>query len=341
MSIFLRTVAALGLIISMGVITPVMADETCVAAPDPVRILDHGSRYVESNEPGIEIDHAANLAADNALKVVDDFLRDLGRLVSDQTVEGANCALSQMAVWANGHGLEDLQSQNANLTIGSRISGFGLVTLQAMKHADNLDDLASIQAWLGRLTHRQMVFWEEDAYDGAKRGNLRAWAALAAATSAKIIDDPVMRGWAAWSVHYVLCTANADGSLPQEMRRAKFALHYQLHAIAPLVVASVLLEAQGISLQSSCDRALERVVNFALDDLETGSRTAKITGVTQSFFDGTQGLRPFQIAWIEAYLTLDQVSNRQRLDALAEQHRPLNSSKLGGNQTRIWSEDTP
>lgn len=335
----LRTIAAFGLIISAGVIAPVIADETCPAAPDPVHSLDHGSRYVKSNEPGTEIDPDANLAADKEVKAVDGFLRDLVRLVSDQTAEGANCALSQMAVWAEGHALEDLQSKTANLTIGARIAGFGLVTLQALKHADNPDELASIQAWLGRLMQRQMVFWEEDGYDGAKRGNLRAWAALAGAVSAEIIDDPVMRGWAAWSAHYVLCTANADGSLPQEMRRKKFALHYQLHAIAPLVVTSALLEAQGVSLQASCDRALERVINFALDDLDSGARTAEITGVTQSFFDGTQELRPFQISWIEAYLTLDEVPNRERLDALAAQHRPLNYSKLGGNQTLIWARD--
>ncbi|MFT4960853.1 MAG: poly(beta-D-mannuronate) lyase [Paracoccaceae bacterium] len=332
-----------------GTLLPALAEGStdCAQAPEPVSSLNYGSRYKQSDAPGTTLDPAADSAATETLKPVDDFLRSLTKLANqtfdkdNNQIEVANCVLSQIAVWATANALEDLQTKTARLTIGSRISGFGLVTLQALPYATNETDLASISDWLGRLMASQMVFWEEDAPDGAKRGNLRAWAALAGAAVSTVVDDPVMLGWSAWSTQYVICTARPDGSLPQEMLRGKHALHYQLHAISPLVVAAALFERQGISVRAACDEVLDKIVGFALDDLQSGGRTAAITGEVQSYFDGSEELKPFSLAWIEAYLTLGQVPERDHLEAMAEQYRPLNSSKLGGNQTLIWSDLSP
>lgn len=328
-----------------GALLPALAEAStdCAQAPEPVASLNYGSRYEQSNAPGTKIDPAANSAATEELKPVDDFLRSLTKLANktfsedNDPVEVANCVLAQISIWANANALEDLKSETARLTIGSRIASFGLVTLQAMPHTANKQDLASVSDWLGRMMARQMTFWEEDAPDGAKRGNLRAWAALAGTAVSTIVDDPVMRGWSAWSIQYVICTAKPDGSIPQEMLRGKYALHYQLHAIAPLVVAAAMLDRQGISVQPACDGSLDRIVSFALDDLESGARTASITGKVQSYFDGSEELKPFSMAWIEAYLAFGQIPQRERLEASAEMYRPLSSSKLGGNQTLIWS----
>ncbi|MCF6234273.1 MAG: alginate lyase family protein [Rhodobacteraceae bacterium] len=335
----MRLIVLIALLMPFGFPAPLLAANACASAPEPVFSLAYGSRYVESDKPGTVIDSTASAATDKELKPVDNFLRDLAKMTSGDKSSSAACALSQIAVWAKGNALEDLQSPTARLTVGSRIASFGLITLEAAKQAGDSSELVVIGAWLGRLVNRQMVFWEEDASDGAKRGNLRAWSALGAAAAAAITDDPVMRGWATWSVSYVLCTAGPDGSLPQEMRRGKYALHYQLHAVSALVVASALLERQGSPAHRACDGALDRVVRFTVDDLGTGQHTAQITGKTQNYFDGTDVLKPFSFAWIEAYLTLDHVSQYQRLDRFAAPHRPLSYSKLGGNQTRMWARD--
>jgi len=335
----MRLIALIALLMPLGFPAPVLAASTCASAPEPVFSLGYGSRYEQSDQPGTVIDSAARAAADKELKPVDDFLRDLAKMTSGNKATSADCALSQIAVWARANALQDLQSPTARLTVGSRIASFGLIALEAAKQTEKSSDLADIGAWLARLVNRQMVFWEEEASDGAKRGNLRAWSALGAAATAAITDDPVMRSWAVWSVSYVLCTAAPDGSLPQEMRRGKYALHYQLHAVSALVVASALLERQGTPVHLVCQSALDRVVGFAMDDLDSGRRTAQITGQTQNYFDGTDVLKPFSFAWIEAYLTLSQVSRHRQLNRFAARHRPLSYSKLGGNQTRMWASD--
>lgn len=330
-----------GLVIACG-LTGTMAVADCATAPEPILSLSYGSRYTDESATRSEIDTAGAAEADDALRPVDDFLRDLTEAANGVFEDGADqgaiadCVVSQIAVWAEADALSDLQSETSNLTVGSRLAGFGLVLMQVLPHATDADQVKVIQDWLRRLIQTQTRFWETDAPDGAKQGNLRAWAALGAASAAGILDDAALRSWAAWSVSNVLCSANPDGSLPQEMGRGSFALHYQLHAIAPLVVATLLLNRQGVDLQNTCDGALGRAVAFAVNDLDSGAATQAITGEVQSYFDGTDTLEGFNLAFIEPYLQLDQMPNRDALSQLAESYRPLGYSKLGGNQTLIW-----
>ena len=332
---------ALALLTPFAAATPVAAQSSspCVAPP-PVLTLAFGSRYIPEGESRSQIDEQANARVEAQLAPVDDFLRSLTDTANKALEPGADsaalaeCVMGQIASWAEANALADLATRTSRLTFGSRLAGFGLVMLQVKPLAPESRHLAVINPWLEARMTDQMLFWEADAPDGASRGNLRAWAGLAGATIASVIDDPVIRGWAAWSASYVICTANPDGSLPQEMSRDRLALHYQLHAVAPLTVSAALLSQQGIDLTGRCDHALRRIVDFTVSDLETGLRTAAITGVTQSYFDGSDTIEGWQLAWLEAYLT---IHFDPALIGLADQYRPLNYSKLGGDQTLIWN----
>lgn len=331
----------LGLAFAFG-LTGTTALAECAAAPEPVLSLSYGSRYTADSTTRSEIDAAGAAEADDALRPVDDFLRDLTETANGVFEDGADtraiadCVLGQIAIWAEADALSDLQSETSNLTVGSRLAGFGLVLLQVLPHATDKGQVAVIKDWLRRLVQAQTQYWETEAPNGARQGNLRAWAALGGASTAAILDDPALRSWAAWSVSNVLCSASPDGSLPQEMGRGSYALHYQLHAIAPLVVATLLLNRQGVDLQNTCDGALGRIVAFAVNDLDSGAATQALSGEVQSYFDGTDTLDGFNLAFIEPYLQLDDIPNREALNRLAEPYRPLSYSKLGGNQTLIW-----
>ena len=330
-----------GLALTLGLLgTTALAD--CATAPEPVLSLSYGSRYTDDSTTRSEIDADGAAEADDALRPVDDFLRDLTETANGVFEDGAetgaiaDCVVGQIAVWAEADALSDLQSETSNLTVGSRLAGFGLVLMQVLPHATDANQVGLIKDWLRRLMQAQTRYWETEAPNGARQGNLRAWAALGGASTASILDDAALRSWAAWSVSNVLCSASPDGSLPQEMGRGSYALHYQLHAIAPLAVATLLLHRQGVDLQSTCDGALGRIVTFAVADLDSGAATQAITGEVQSYFDGTDTLDGFNLAFIEPYLQLAEVPNRDALNQLVEPYRPLSYSKLGGNQTLIW-----
>jgi poly(beta-D-mannuronate) lyase len=316
----------------------------CPAAPPPVIALDFGSRYADGDASRSQLDEDADRAADEALAPVEGFLRDLTRVAGDlhrddaDRAAVADCAMGAMAEWAEAGALTDLRTDTAQLTLGARVAGFALVAMQAAPHATRDGEVQAVTRWLSGLTRSQMVWWEANAPRNARQGNLRAWAALAAATVAGLADDPVARAWAAWSVDYILCTANPDGSLPQEMRRGKRALHYQLHALAPLTVAVLQLERQGMGLKDACDGALRRAARFALDDLATGAATQAITGEVQTFFDGTDKLEEWHLAWLEAHVALFPGDDEGDIAAILERDRPMNYSKLGGNQTAMWAD---
>lgn len=327
--------AALALILAG---TTALAD--CPAAPDPVLSLSFDSRYATDSETRSEIDLEAEAEAKDALKPVDDFLRDLARranaALDGSDPDAAACVVAQVALWAEADALAGLDTPTARLTVGARLAGFALVMLQVAPDAADTDALARIDAWLTRRLAEQIAFWEESAPDGARIGNLRAWAALAAAATAAHSGDARLRYWAAASATYVLCSAAPDGSLPQEMARGRLALQYQLHAITPLVVTALLLERQGLPLTGICGGALDRAVGFALADLDDGAASAALSGAAQSFFDGSDKIEDFHLAWIEAYLRLGQAAHVTAAEAVITPRRPLTYSKLGGNQTLIW-----
>lgn len=313
----------------------------CAAAPEPVVSLSFVSRYAEGDENRTTIDPAREAEAEDALAPLDrfiDYLADRteslysGRVKDRQAA--AACILDQLGRWAEADALSELGTETVRLTIGSRYAAFALILWQTLPYAPDDPRRAAILGWLDRRMEAQMAFWP-DAPGGARTGNLRAWAGLAAAALSVQTGRRELRDWADAAITDVLCSASPDGSLPQEMRRGQFALHYQLHAIAPLVTATVLLERQGVRASRRCDGAIHRIVDFAVSDLDDGARTTAITGVEQSLFNGSEQLTAFQLAWIEQYQILRR---SDALEALATDLRPLIYTKLGGNQTALWRQ---
>lgn len=315
----------------------------CPEAPEPVTSLSFESRYAADSATRSALDAEAADAAEEALRPVEDFIRDLATDASAaadaQSAEDAACVIGRMATWAEADALQDLGTGTASLTVGSRLAGFALIHLQMVPLTNDPDAAAEVGLWLDRRIAEQISFWETDAPDGARQGNLRAWAALAAAARAAdpTAKDPMRFAfWAGASASYVLCTAAPDGSLPQEMRRGPRALQYQLHAVAPLSVISLLLQRIGMPVAPICDNALDRAAGFALTDIETGEATRAITGETQTFFDGKDAIEEFHLAWVAAYLGLDGITHGDLARSRVQGFGDLNYSKLGGNQTRMW-----
>lgn len=311
----------------------------CAPAPEPVVSLTYVSRYASDDATRSTIDPEREAEAEAAVAPVDDFIVTLAEAVDrmyagpvPRRAEAAGCVVARLAEWAEADALSELETETVRLTIGSRYAAFALILWQTLPYAPDHSGRKSVLDWLDRRLTEQMTFWEA-APEGARQGNLRAWAGLAAAALAVQTRRDDLGAWSNEAISEVLCSANPDGSLPQEMTRDRLALHYQLHAVAPLVTAAALLELQGIPASRDCGGALHEVVDFTLADLDGGTRTARITGHRQSFFDGGDPLQTFQLAWIEPYLSLQ---DNEELAAMADRLGPLSYSKLGGNQTALW-----
>ena len=316
-------------VLFLGVASPLVA---CPDFADVPRSLSYPSPYVAGDPTKSQISKSQHAQMKAAVAPIDDALRALARVADElPDTDAQRCLASHLQHWAQQDGLAELQTLQARLTIGARLAGFAILARRLKAAGATEADLRDITQWLSRRAWAQVSFWEAEAPPLARRGNLRAWASLAVWVTGELQGSTILMEWARAGQAQVICAVNADGSLPIEMRRGQFSLHYQLHAVAPLVVlAAFQKQAQ---MPATCEAALRRAVEYALSDIKTGSKTAARTGVVQSYFNGTETFAPHELAWIEAYLTLEASGPAREL---ARDMRPLRNSKLGGNQTKLW-----
>ncbi len=323
---------------------PIQAQETpepfaCPSLVDPVVRLDHGSRYASDDKSRSSFDSTSNADVNAQLKPVDDFVTDmiLAANASLETTDqgAADCVLAGLGAWAKAGALGEMGSMNANLSVPSRLSGLAFAWDQVRPLVGDDPDADVIEAWLAGLARSTMTFFETDAPTNSQKNNLRAWAALAVARVGLTLQDKAMIDWAAASVQLVACSANPDGSLPLEMARKDLALHYQLHALTALVPAAMLLQRDGHALFQACDGSLHRSIRFTLAAFADPAEVTSLAKSKQSYFDGSDKLQGFELAWTYAYLTTFYAPD---IAEFATPFGDLSNSKIGGLQSLVWRD---
>ena len=317
------------------------AQAMCETGIDPVVRLEFGSRYIAQDDSRSTIDTASNQAVTQALKPVDDFIRHLvwhsNTVLSDPDTRQARaaCVLAELDSWALAGALSELNSFNARLAVGGRIAGIAEIYRQIRPYVQDRDAMQRVDSWLSERARSDRDFWEKDATSGARDGNLRAWSTLGVLLVGDLLGDDAARYWAYASATRILCTARQDGSLPQETKRGRFSLHYQFHALAPLVMIAARAAQNDIPLPAVCDNALRRAVNFALRDQTQGGVASRgYSGQEQWFTDRSLDQNAHAFAWLPAYLSLSP--NVPLAAEFASRFDGFNNSKLGGDQSLLW-----
>jgi len=321
----------------------------CIAAVTPVVTLGFGSRYTDDSKSRSDFDEDSDAAVTAALKPIDDFITDLAKQTdyllqadvakdpppADQEAQlaVANCVIDRINEWAAAGALADLTTLGANLSAPSRVGGIAFAYDAVRSRIPPDGRTKAIDTWLSDRARQTMIFFDTEAPPRASQNNLRAWAGLAVTRVGLTLDDPTLIEWGAASANLVACTASSDGSLPNEMWRAKLALHYQLHATGPLVVTAALLRDARPGLMGDCDGAILRIVRFTLDGLADPEIVKTITGKTQSVGGKSKPARDFELAWGAAFLSLNPDS---KVEAFIAPIEKLGNSKLGGDQRLLW-----
>lgn len=341
----LMSFALIGVTAVQGQDVEVEKPFVCAPAPEPVVSLSIGSRYEKNSATRSEISEESNQDVDKALEPVEDFINDLSGMANTAYLgeadaqANADCVMDWLHAWAAGDALTEMNSLNARLAVSPRLAGMALAYLQAQTLATpdaERDEVTT--AWFEKQADEVIEFFETEAGPLASTNNLRAWAGLATAAVGSISGDEDTRSWARESYKLLVCGAEDSGALPAEMERGERALHYQLHAVAPLVVAVAILDPDGTADEELCRSKLEQIVEFTLTGVEDPGIVADVVGRAQVFSgeDETE-LAPYQLAWAEAYLS--RYTNAP-LEAYIVPLRPLRYSKLGGNLTAIYGAET-
>ena len=311
----------------------------CPKTTPPVIRLDIGSRYEDNDPSRSDIDEEANEAVNKALKPVDTYVRSLASLIDEKPKEGKpdtryQCLYRSLKTWADANALSELDTLNAKLAISPRLSGIAITYYQASQiERPTAEEQEAINHWLEERAINVKEFFSEEAPQMASRNNLRAWAGLAVGQIGVLTGNQDLILWGADSNRLVICSADDNGSLPLEMKRGDKALHYQLHAVAPLVVNAALLNRFFTDSFTVCNGKLDRIVDFTVSAIKDPTVIESEAGKEQTFSKGKEKLEAFQIAWLEPYLKFRE--NPLAVE-LVKKYRPLENSMLGGNLTAIY-----
>lgn len=316
------------------------AAENCAVTSDPVVSLGLGSRYTADSKTRSDLDEAANTAVNDALKPIDKFIQDISRDANSAQIDPgkqqskSNCVLSAIHAWAKADALRDMQTMNARIAIPSRIGGIAVAYRQVRDLAPNsASEKKVIEDWLKRLAVQTTSYFDTEAPKNASRNNLRAWASFAVGEIGIITQDATLANWSLDSNKTMIAQSSPDGSLPLEMGRAKYALHYQLHAVTALFYSIARLCDAGYGDGGIDIEQMRRIAHFSVNGVKNPEIVAAIAGQPQKFDTELKEISS-SLVWLEPYRSLTG-EELMKLDML--EIRPLMNSKLGGDITRMFS----
>lgn len=143
---------------------------------------------------------------------------------------------------------------------------------------------AEIQRWFQMVAAQVRSYFDEKHFhpNSDAWNNHIYWAGLSVAAQGIAGNDKGAFKWGMAAYELGMNSIEPDGSLPAEMNRAGMALHYQLYAVAPLVMLAELGEANGIDTYGQNKGAIHRLVNFDVAAMKDPAIIAKRTGVEQN-----------------------------------------------------------
>ena len=317
------------------------AEETCFSIPAPVISLGFGSRYEADSKTRSDLDDDSDAAVTKALKPIDLFIQNLAKQVTkagketDATsrADYQRCVINAVYQWASANALSDMQTDNAKLSVPSRVGGIAIAYAESRNQVSGVADRQRvIEKWLLERARATVHFFDNDATKGAARNNLRAWASLAVGEVGILNEDKPLTDWAILSNRTMITDASPDGSLPLEMNRQQYALHYQLHAMSPLVTSIARLCSAGYGKGGADLTKLATMARFSINAVKDPTIVQKITGVKQTVEPGLKD-NTSSLGWLEPYVAL---SNDKKMETEFADLRPLPNSKLGGNATALY-----
>lgn len=339
----LSAVQIIAIIFLGGLPSFAAAKEQCFDYSDPVVSLEFGSRYKADSKNRSDIDEESDAEVTKALKTLDVFVQALSRQISKAETEEnpekqaamSACVLNAVYAWAAADALSDMRTMNAKLAVPSRIGGIAIAYAESKNAASGMDaEKQTIENWLQGRARATMEFFDNEATKGASRNNLRAWASLAVGQIGIVTQQKDLVDWSVESNRTMIAGSADDGSLPLEMRRKQYALHYQLHALSPLVTSIAMLCDAGYGNGQADLTRLETIARFSIEGVKNPALVEKVAGAPQTVKAGLKS-SVGSLAWLEPYAGL--TGDQEVIAELAEL-RPLLNSKLGGDVTRIYGD---
>lgn len=305
----------------------------CEVADAHVGTLDFPSKFEGSDRSRDTLNVEARARYKTQTAVIDAYAKRLSALAKRlhrprPVKQDADCFYASLHAWAAKSALGD---KSANGT-GKAVRKWTLATLASHYLVFQDLNLASsgqrseIESWFASLAEQVRQDYSDRPL--RKINNHDYWAGWSVMLVAVILDDRELYSWSLAMLKTAIDQINADGLLPNEMRRASLAFSYHNFAIMPLASMAAFAYANGDDLTQQNQQGLFRLASNILQP-DAQAHFAGLTGVSQSPYKLEE---KGHLSWVPALLSISANNNRwTRYVQQYEVFRQHAYSRLGGS----------
>jgi poly(beta-D-mannuronate) lyase len=273
---------------------------------------------------------------------------DLYVLSAAEHPEIRNCVLSHLAHWARAGAFlgnvsvqeNDVGHRQAILIQAWWLTAYAIdfLKVDGLRGSGQAEDIAAIKSWFGQLADSIMHEFTPDAQRAAwlnRTANHSHWGAFAVGYAGVVLSDEKKIQFAIQELKRALAIVDANGALPNEMKRGGKSLHYLSFAVLPLSGLVALADANHIALDPAQEDALKRLVRFTMNQTRQPNIVEKLSGHKQEPILNA----PHQ-AWVD--IVIPHFAKRDpaladELNRFAAPFRPLKYEFLGGEVSRVFN----
>jgi poly(beta-D-mannuronate) lyase len=314
---------------------------SCDATPQPYTgALQFRSKYEGSDKARATLNKDSEQAFRDATKDITTMERNTSKVVMqymrDGRPEQLDCALSMLTTWAKADALESTDFNHTGKSmrkwaLGSMSSSYlRLKFSESHPLATRQQDAQIIEAWFSKLADQVVSDWNNLPLD--KTNNHSYWAAWSVMSTAVATNRKDLFDWSVKEFKVAANQVDAQGFLPNELKRKQRALAYHNYALPPLAMIASFAQANGVDLRPENNGALKRLGDRVLAGVkDSGNEFQAKDGQKQDMTDLKTDMK---FAWLEPYCSLYECGP----DVLDQKHKmqPFKNFRLGGDLTRTY-----
>ncbi|MDF3935375.1 mannuronate-specific alginate lyase [Pseudomonas citronellolis] len=315
-------------------------DSLCPAVPTPytgeLRIT---SKYEGSDSARATLNRDAERRYHQQIADITAMESGTSKLVTRYLRKGnendRDCALKWLSAWARADALESTDFTHTGKSmrkwaLGSLSSAYLRLKFSSSQPLAVAPQQArDIERWFGKLADQVVDDWSDLPLK--QINNHSYWAAWAVMSSAVATNRRDLFDWSVGVFKVGASQVDAQGYLPNELKRRQRALSYHNYALNPLVMIATFAQANGVDLRPENGGALQRLAEQVMASVQDPSPLAARARSEQKADDLKEDGK---FAWLEPYCEL-YTCNAQEL-AWRNARRPLGNYRLGGDLTEVF-----
>lgn len=317
------------------------ASRSCAAPPRPYTAkLEFRSKYEGSDKARATL----NKASEQAFRSSTQDITELERGVNSQVMrymrsgdrQQLECALNWLTRWAQADALLSTAGNHTGKSVrkwalGSLSSAYLRLKFSSSQPlAAYPQQTHMIEAWFVALAEQTVQDWSDLPL--RKINNHSYWAAWSVMATAIASDRRDLFDWSVAQFRVAANQVDADGYLPNELKRRQRALAYHNYALPPLMMVAAFAQANGVDLREENQGALQRLAKRVMDGVEDQHAFTAKAGEKQ---DMGEFEKPAKFAWLEPYCVLYACSADAQ-DYRAEMG-PFKTFRLGGDVSQLFN----